>query len=205
MNLSDSIKLELIKAGLVCLTLLLTWVAGRGIINYWDIKKKRQELDIAIAREFHRLYGEFKELSRLWRAFIYVGPSVNPLVFPNRKNTRIDLLNRATASEGVVEAIVLKLATERRLEDDDIITLGLFRQEYQQLRKAIRNGIPFESTYGTPEYGRFNELSSKMTCIISSEKTRMCSKEDAPKIMEGITAARSAAGRRIKKFIDFGG
>jgi hypothetical protein len=189
MEFCDNVKLEMIKTALACFTLGLGWFVGQRIITYWDIKKKRQELDIAVARQFHKLYGEFKELSRLWRAFTFTGERTQPLVFPEA--TRVDLLKRATASEGGVEAIVVKLATERDLTDDDIKTLGIFRQVYQQLRKAIRNGEPLESTYGTSAYTLFNDLASKMTCIISSSKTKMCPTAKAPGIMRRITAIRS--------------
>ena len=171
-------------------------VAVTRIIAYWDIRKKRQELDIAIAREFHKLYGEFKEVSRLWRAFTFTGDRNQQLIFPD--TTRLDLLKRANASEGSVEAIVVKLATERDLTDDDIKTLGLFRQVYQQLRKAIRDGVPLESTYGTSEYTLFNDLASKIACIISSNKNKMCPIAEAPDVLRKITAIRSEGlNRRV--------
>ena len=196
MEFWDNVKLEMIKTALACFTLGLGWFVGQRIITYWDIKKKRQELDIEIARQFHKLYGEFKELSRLWRAFAYTGERTHPLDFPEA--TRVDLLKRATASEGGVEAIVVKLATERDLTDDDIKTLGLFRQVYQQLRKAIRNGEFLESTYGTSTYTLFNDLASKMTCIISSNKTKMCHTAEAPDIMRKITAIRSEESKEAQ-------
>ena len=189
MSFWDNVIDEIIKTVFACFTIGFGWFVGQRIISYWDIKKKRQELDIAIAREFHKLYGEFKELSRLWRAFTFTGKRTQQFVFPD--TTRVDLLKRATASEGSVEAIVVKLATERDLTDDDIKTLGAFRQVYQQLRKAIRDGAPLESTYGTASYTLFNDLASKMTCIISSNKTKMCPTAEAPGIMQKITAIRS--------------
>ena len=189
MDFGDNVRLEMIKTILTCATLAFGWYVGQRIIAYWDIRKKRQELDILIAREFHKLYGEFKEVSRLWSAFTYTGHRTQKLDFPD--TTRVELLKRATASEGALEAMVVKLATERELKDDDIEVLGSFRQIYQQLREAIRDGAPLKFTYGTSGYVTFNDLASKISCIISSNKTKMCPKTEAPGILRKITAVKS--------------
>ena len=179
----------MIKTGLACFTLVLGWFIGQRIIAYWDIRKKRQELDIVTATQFHKLYGEFKEVSRLWRAFSFTGNRSNPLTFPN--TTRLDLLKRATALESSLEAIIVKLATERVLKEDDINTLGLFRQAYQELRVAIRGGEPLDWIHGTPEYILYNDLASKVAYIISSNKIkRRPSLAEAPKILRKIINVR---------------
>ena len=49
------------------LVLAATWFLGQRILNSWDLRKKRQELDIAAATQFQQLYGEAKEVARLWR------------------------------------------------------------------------------------------------------------------------------------------
>jgi hypothetical protein len=135
MQLADYIQLEIIKTGLACLLLILGWIFGQRVIAYWDIKKKRQELDIATAMQFHKLYGEFKEVSRLWRAFTFVGQRDKEIIFP--ESFVMELLRRATAAEGNVEGIIVKLASERVLLLEDLKTLGLFRQAYQKLREAV--------------------------------------------------------------------
>ena len=152
MEFIDSVKLELIKTGFTCLTLVLGWFIGQRIIVYWDIMKKRQELDIEAATQFHLLYGEFKEVSRLWRAFSYPDKKVS-----FSKDVPSDLLKRASAAEGGIEAIILKLATERILDGEDIRTLGLFRQAYQKLREAIREDEDLEWTHDSKEYKLYNE------------------------------------------------
>ncbi|NVN93078.1 MAG: hypothetical protein HXX11_21125 [Desulfuromonadales bacterium] len=190
MSYAESVQLEMIKTGLVCCTLVFGWVIGQRIITYWDIKKKRQELDIAAATQFHKLYGEFKEVSRLWRAFSFIGERSKQLIFP--ETIPLELLSRAVTAEGGVEAIIVKLATERVLEEDDIKTLGLFRQAYQQLRQAIRNGESLEWTYDKPEYHLFNDLACKTTCIISSNKTKKSPESSAAtNILRQITSIRS--------------
>lgn len=182
----NHVELEMIKTGLSWLTLGLGWLVGYGIIARWDLMKKRQELDIAIATQFHKLYGEFKEVSRLWSAFSFSGNRSKPLTFPD--TTPLDLLKRAAAAEGGVEAIIVKLATERVLDGEDIKTLGLFRQAYQKLREAIRDGGPLGWTRDTPEYTLYNDLASKTACIISSNKIKKCKSAEAPKMLQRITA-----------------
>ena len=182
MQFWDSVQLEMIKTGLTCLTLGLGWFVGQRIIAYWDMRKKRQELDIASATQFHQLYGEFKEVSRLWRVFSFTGDRSKKLALP--EDMPLELLRRATAAEGNVEAIIVKLATERVLKEEDIKTLGLFRQAYQKLREAIRNGEPLEWIYGTPEYTLYNDLASKVACIISPNRTgRRPKLTEAPNIL----------------------
>jgi hypothetical protein len=188
MRFWDYVQLEIIKTGLTGLTLVLGWFVGQRIIAYWDIRKKRQEFDIATAAQFQKLYGEFKEVSRLWRIFTYSGE--RKLALPD--TMPVELLRRATAAEGGIEAIIVKLATERVLEQEDIQTLGLFRQAYQKLREAIRNGEALEWTYGTPEYFLYNHLASKIACIIAPSKTeRRPALAEAPSILQKITEIRS--------------
>jgi hypothetical protein len=164
----DSFQLEVIKTALALIVVAVGWLVGQRIITYWDLKKKRQEFDISTANEFHKLYGEFKEVSRLWRSFHFTGGKTVP--FP--EGTRLELLKRATASEGGIEAIIVKLSTERKLGADDIRTLGLFRQAFQKLREAIRDDQDFLWTSGTLEYQMFNDLASRTACIISTNKPR---------------------------------
>lgn len=67
MSFQQSVFLELIKTGLAVLVLGISWFVGQQILAYWEIKKKRRELDIATVTEFQQLYGEYKEVWRLWK------------------------------------------------------------------------------------------------------------------------------------------
>ena len=167
MGFWDSVQLELVKTGLAILVLGFGWLIGQRIITFWDKRKKRQELDIATSKDFHKLYGEFKEVSRLWRTAKYDGERHVPLEFPTA--TRVELLKRSSASEGGIEAIIVKLATERSLTDQEIKILGLFRQAFQELRSAIRDGRQFPWNNGTPDYVLYNDLAAKVARIIYTE------------------------------------
>ncbi len=147
-------------------------------------QKKRQELDIATVTQFHKLYGEFKEVSRLWRAFKY---PERKLVYP--ESMPMELQRRAAAAEGELEAIIVKLAAERRLDRDEKKTLGLFRQAYQKLREAIRGDEDFKWTHETPEYKLYNDLASKTAYIIFSKQAiKHLQSADAADALQEITS-----------------
>src|SRR5208283_5394211 len=50
--------------------LLLAWGIGQRITTAWNIRQKQKENNLENAREFHRLYGEFIAIWRLWNYFI---------------------------------------------------------------------------------------------------------------------------------------
>lgn len=166
MTFNDYLILEFIKTGLALVVLVVTWFFGQRILAYWELKKKRKELDIATATQFQHLYGEYKQLWRLWKVFS--NRSEYDLLVPD--HTRWELLQRATAAESSVEAVIVKLTTERAINKTDIETLGLFRQAYQQLRQGIRDNKTLRLSHESPEYILFNELSDKVACLIMSGK-----------------------------------
>jgi hypothetical protein len=161
----DQVRLEAIKTLFSGGLLVLSWWFGQKIVARWDLIKKRRELDILVARDFQNLCGEFKAVSRLWRIKTYRGDKPN-IVLPDKLS--VQLLQRAAAAEGSVEAITVKLATERVLEPDDVRALGLFRQAYQKLREAIRDLQPFEWTHKEPEYHLYNELATRVSHLVAS-------------------------------------
>ena len=165
MDLSQNVILEIIKTALSGVTMIFGWIAGQRIVAYWDMKKKRQDVDLALAAQFQHLYGDFKQISRLWRSVRYAGKRNEEVDFP--EHFAADLLVKATAAEGSVEAIIIKLATERTLTEKDIETLGLFRQAYQRLRESVRDGEDLNWTHGEPEYHLYNDLAAQVCGLIS--------------------------------------
>src|ERR1700752_3043255 len=140
-------SLELLKAGLslsvALITLAVGWFVGQRFTVKWNLFQKRRETDIANVQQFHSLYGEFKELSKLWR--VIKRNKDSSLEIPSA--IRWLLLARACAVESKNETIIVKLATERCLSKDDMTKLGLFRQALQKLRESIRDDeeVPFSS------------------------------------------------------------
>jgi hypothetical protein len=177
MTLNQQVFIEIIRAQLTLVLLSVTWFLGQRIIAHWDIVKKRQEFDIAISNEFYRLYGEFKELTKLWRVFYRktnadripklrrYKSKYEALSFP--EDVQWELLRRATAAESELEAVLVKLATERSLCDSDRNNLGNFRQGYEQLRHSIRdNAEPTFGDFDDPRYRLFDALACEVAYMI---------------------------------------
>lgn len=175
MSTLSPLSLEILKTGLnllVALTTLgLTWFIGQGLAVGWNLEQKRRETDIAILQEFYSLYGEFKEIGKIWRIIKknYYQKYSN-LEIPPPANYWL-LLSRACAVEGKNEAIMVKLATERNLDESDLRALGLFRQAVQQLRESIRDKREIPSFSRGTEYVFFNNLAAQVGFIISSSKS----------------------------------
>ena len=76
-------------------------------------------------------------------------------------------MTRAAAAEAGFEAILVKLASERKLQTLDIRLLGCFRESYQVLRESIRENqrllwraspIPDEDAIEFKQYIQFKSL-----------------------------------------------
>jgi hypothetical protein len=84
-----------------------------------------------------------------------------------------DLLRRAAEGEGLLERVLVKLATERRLSAADREALGQFRHAYKQLRYAVdqdkKLGWHFDSH---PEYPAFKRLGAAVALIVHREPGR---------------------------------
>jgi hypothetical protein len=82
---------------------------------------------------------------------------------------RWDLFDRAAKAEGGIEAILLRLSTERQLCGCEREQLGLFRQSFQQLRQAIRDDKALAWNRRSPEYWFADELAIRVFLIIERE------------------------------------
>lgn len=158
--LSEFIKF-LFGAGL----LFFTWFIGQRIIAHWDTRKKRQEFDISTSAQFQQIYGEAKQINRLWRIYV------------KKRNENgyseslvSELLQRAVVVESKMESIIVKLSTERLLSDSQIESLGLVRQAFQELRENIDDGNDLTFIGSRPGYTFFQFLVCEVAWIISSGK-----------------------------------
>lgn len=180
--MGEKIFLEVFKAALSSILLIVTWLLGQRIIAYWDDRKKRNEMDIAAGHRFFELYGEFKAINRLWNIFCNnTHPKLmegnrakgdKVITIPEANEVRWELLKRAAAAESGVESLVLKLAAERELSEERLETLGLFRQAYQKLREAIRVDKQLGWGRGCPQYQLFNDLAAEFAQMLSLDATR---------------------------------
>ena len=139
-------------------------IVGSWLAFYWNIRQKQRELDLSTAQSFHRLYGEFFAVWKLWNYFIR---DVGEQELPGA--SRWELLKRATDAEARVEAILGILASQRTLKPDVVADIGKFRQAFQSLRETIRDGQPLEwNESSDPHYLSFKELATSVAALIHS-------------------------------------
>jgi len=148
------------------ITLLLGWIVGQRLTVYWNVKQKRKEMQMIAAEKFQGLYGEFFSVWKLWNYYIR---DIGPSAFPNA--SRWELLNRVSIAESSMEALFVRVSTDKNLNDSEIIILSRFRQAYQSLREAIRDNqaLKWESS-NQPEYIEFKTLAVKVAYIILSDQ-----------------------------------
>lgn len=184
-------QLEVLKASLSLLvavvTLSLGWLIGQRLTIKWNLIQKQRETDIAVLQQFYLLYGEFKEVSKIWR--VVKRNKSSTLVVPS--DIHWTLLTRACAVESKSEAIVVKIASERDLSTAELRKLGLFRQSLQQLRESIRDDIDIPSNSRGAEYVFFNNLAADVGWIMVNS------------IVDASADSRKV-GRRLREVTDIG-
>src|SRR6266849_7158940 len=111
----------------------LVWLVGTQVSYFWDERRRRRESDLTALATFYRLYGDFFTTWKLWSAHRRHG---NKISAPD--HLQWSLLERAETAEGGFESLLVKLASERKLSEDDKLLLGSFREAYQMLREQIR-------------------------------------------------------------------
>ena len=157
--------------------LLLAWFVGHRLTAKWNLYQKRREQDLETARDFHLLYGEFFAVWKLWNYC----RDAEPNAFPDA--SRWSLLDRACEAEGRFEAILVRLASNKLLEEQDIEVLGQFRQIYQKLRGSIRDNSRLEWNHATnPDYVVFKSLAPQINSIILNKRTGLPSKSNILRI-----------------------
>jgi hypothetical protein len=162
MNFTDAIWLELLKFAGAIVLLLLAWLVGQRLTVKWSLYQKEKENDSLTARDFHLLYGEFFAVWKLWNYFVRdIGANGLPGM------SRASLLDRASIAEGKLEAILVRIASSKDLNDEEVKVLGRFRQIYQSLRETIRDGAPLEWNHAEhPDYIAFKRLAPQINAII---------------------------------------
>lgn len=172
----NNTELELLKTILSLLLLFLTWFIGNKIIHKWDLKKKQKEQNMLSSSSFHQLYGEFNSVWRLWKVHYEDFPTKESL-FGKEQHRYWELLNRASAVEGGMEAFFVKLATEKILSPPDLNSLGLFRQAIQQLRQSIRDFEKMDWQRKDKEYILLKELAVKTALLINDNSKTPSARE----------------------------
>ncbi len=144
-------------------TVLLAWAVGNRLSGHWAMRQKRREETRAAANEFYRLYGEFFAVWKLWNY------SLESPHDSDRIAQRWELLTRVAAAEAGVEALLVKLTSERTMDEADTEALGRFRQGFQALRQVIRDNRKLDWLSSEhPEYVAFKRLASHAGRLVSS-------------------------------------
>jgi hypothetical protein len=162
-------RLEVFKTVLTLLvaaiSLSATWGIGQRLTNAWNLRQKRSELNLAAVQAFHSLYGEFKEVTKIWR--LAKRSLRKPVSIPSDESWK--LLVRACGIEGKSEALVIRLATDRVLLPGQITDIGLFRQAIQTLRQSIRDDVECPLGSRREEYELLNELAPAVASVVRDE------------------------------------
>lgn len=164
--------------------LLLAWAGGQRLTVKWNLRQKRRELDIATAREFHALYGDFFATWKLWNCY---RRDVGAEALPGA--SRWDLLKRASEAEGRFEAMLVRLSCDRALGPEHQERLGKFRQLYQTLRETIRANKPLPwGSSDDPPYVAFKQLAPQIAALVVAEGTPPASAAESAAALQVITS-----------------
>ncbi len=157
---------EAIKAALTLsstlIALLIGWFFGQRLTYLWNVRQKRREIQLATSQQFYLAYGEFFATWKLWNRL-----ERGILEFEDR---RWELHKRAAAAEAIVEGILVKLSSELTLSQQEMDSLGSFRQAFQQLRQSIRqNRILAWSSAEHPEYVEFKRSPTRLSSLLGKQ------------------------------------
>lgn len=118
------------------ITFVAVAVAG-GLVAYWyGIARHRRELELEALGRFFDVYGRWFATWKEWQAIKKNKDSVT------RAEDRATLSRKATEVEGEFEALLVRIATSRRLDAGQADRLGRFREGYQRLRECIEEDQP---------------------------------------------------------------
>jgi hypothetical protein len=204
--MSEAVQLELLRGLIGLLTpvlaAILLYLVGRYLTDRYNEQKKRaelillqasqsaqkqRELQLQAAARFYQLYGEFFGIWKIWTAF-----KSGKVPEGSPPNGRAELYRRACAAEGEMEAVLVRLVVEFRLDPPQVEALGKFRQGYQSLREAIRSDrdVGWHSA-SHPEYAAFKRLA----CSVASMLTRQAG-PDMPSAGEAAAALQEVTANK---------
>jgi hypothetical protein len=171
---SPNLVAEFWKAAFgVVIASIFAWLIGTQIAYYWDDIKRRREADLAARTEFYSVYGKFFSTWKLWDTH----QSRSHIEVPEQ--LQWELLTQAETAEAGFESLLLKLASERHLSDQDVRLLACFRQAYQSLRERIRDNKRLEwwamdkrqDRTGFKQYQTFKALAEYFASLLATDQT----------------------------------
>jgi hypothetical protein len=167
----------------------LGWLVGHSVAAKWALYQKRRELDLDAAHELYELYGEFFAIWKLWNQYRNLGkqdrngdeqvlPRVDRNPLPDwlkllervsyAYDPRLELLERVSNAEGRMEALFIKIASEKSLKHEEWCELGKFRHAFQRLRNRIQHNESLDvHSSENPDYLTFKCLA----CFVATQFT----------------------------------
>src|SRR3954453_6809339 len=94
----------------ILLTVVAAGTLGQGLASRWQAARQAREDDMATTAKLYDLYGRFFSTWKSWGDASYVTDG----------DVARAILAEATAAEGEMEALLMRVAAERRLTSDEI-------------------------------------------------------------------------------------
>jgi phage terminase small subunit len=163
-----------LSAFTVVLGSLLAWIVGKRVTEVWDERRRRRESDLTALAMFYQAYGEFFATWKLWNAHKRFGrePAGGLARLQSPDDVQWTLLERAAGVEGGFEALLVKLVSERNLDETDRTMLGCFREAYQMLREAIRKNTKLGWQASAADQGTEQRSASTVEPATGAEQYR---------------------------------
>lgn len=166
-------KMETILESRLFITLiglLGAWIVGNAITAKWQLIQKRKELELQLAQNFYKYYGEFFAIWKVWHQLIE-DTGETAIVLPSQaipEQSRYKLHELAAAMEGGVESTLLKVSSEIRLNPEDLSNLGNLQQAFSVVRYCIRHRmtVPYFSS-GDEHYSELKRLSTSFGVLLA--------------------------------------
>ena len=124
--MDPEVKKALLQFALLLVGFVLTVGVGHWVASYWAERQKRRELELALANNFYNHYGEFRAVWRQWNMLLNELPKGSDEL----NKAREGLHDRASRAEGGLESVLLKIASERVLDETAQANLGNLRQAF---------------------------------------------------------------------------
>lgn len=152
----------------------LAWFVGSRITAAWDVRKKRSEFDMLLAKEFYGLVASFKAVGREWDTHLRSKPAAGAAAMTAWETTRVALAKRALDAETGMESLLLKLVTEgiggtgttESERDRRRHQLSLFRVAFRSLRESVEAGQGRPPGWGDPRFWLFNRLAGEISRLV---------------------------------------
>lgn len=198
MHLTINVYDEVVKALITFVTVALL---GGAAATLFARRRYRRELDMSAAARFYDVYGTWfstwkqwsavkkeeeqkkKERARNEAASAQTGGTVvaagrdsaQATEDPKKAATRAELLKAAAACEGQFEALLIKIAIERRLRTPELDRMARFREGYQRLRECIEADValPFSIQHRSNDrsaYVAFKSSSVEFAGLVSGRR-----------------------------------